>query len=126
MENECVDQGITRQIDIGSFESNAAGLEVSAAQRAPGVESDDQPGRTQQRTARVGLTELDLLEERFRAVPAPAHREAGEAYLESGLPADQLLERRAVLRHACRGGLVRDQPHRAECKRTAEHEQRGA
>ena len=101
-----------RKVDVGALERNSPGLEASAARHAPGVQPDGKPRRAQPHYSLARLAELDVLEHRLGAVPAPAHREAPEAHLEPGLVTDQLLERCAVLRHARCGELVRHEQER--------------
>src|SRR6516225_6872792 len=114
---------IAGEIDERILERDAAGLEMAAARHAPGVEGDDQPLRTQQRRPARRLTELDILEQRFRTVPAPAHRKAVEADFEPGLMTYQLLERRTLLWHTRRCQPVGDQQQREQCECPAEREQ---
>ena len=114
------------EIDVGVHQRDAPGLEPAAAHHAPGVQSDDELRRTQQRPGPAGLAERDTVKHGFRTVPAPAHGKLAEAHVESGLLADQLLERGAVLRHARGGQLPGDQHHRTQDGGAAEHPGRPA
>ena len=114
------------EIDVGIHQRDAPGLQPAAAHHAPGVQTHDELRRTQQRPAAAGLAERDTVKHGFRTVPAPAHGKLAEAHVESGLLADQLLERGAVLRHARGGQLPGDQHHRTQDGGAAEHPGRPA
>ena len=101
------------EINVGRDERDAACFELTAAQRAPGIEADDELRRSEQHAGASGLTQLDTAEDGFGAVPTPAQAELVEAYVEAGVGADQVFERGAMLRHTGNRQLIRQQ-HRGK------------
>src|SRR5262249_18835821 len=72
----------------------------------------------ERRCARLG--ERHAVKDRLWSVPAPAHGELAEGDFQPGLVADEILERRTVLRHARRDQLAEEQRQAGDEHRATE------
>jgi hypothetical protein len=88
------------EVDFRGDQLNATGFGMAAAQRAPGVETNDELGSAKQRLGGTGFVELDVAENCFGAIPTPSQAELSETNVETCLSADEALERSAMLWHS--------------------------
>jgi hypothetical protein len=82
---------------------------VAAAEGPPGIETNNQLGRAQQRFGGAGFVELYMVEYSFGAIPTPSQAQLSEPDVEACLSADEALERGAVLRHSGKRKFVCEQ-----------------
>ncbi len=111
------------EVDVRRDQRDASGFELSAAHRAPGIESDRQLRRAQQDVGMSRLSQFHAAKNSFRAVPAPTQSKLAEAHVQSGLRLHQPLERGAMLGNPRERQLIGKDDDQKECGRGPEADQ---